>query len=411
MTEIRSVVSENKTMAIILAIVLFNWVGFALPLPIFTYIFLDPSYGLLPGQTDIASRTALLGGAVAVYPLGQLLGSPLLGRWSDRYGRRRPLLLSLLAMVAASVILLIGIIHLSVPLLYAGRFLLGLAAGNIAIVQSIAADVSTEKTKVRNFAYIGIAVDMGFIIGPVLGGFLSKEALFSIPGAAVPFLIATGLYVVNAVFAPLLLKDHADPTTSSRDRRPIAATLLDRSLMPLFALSFCFYWAIMIFLYFATVYFVQVFKTPPDQLGILLALISVPLIISGLFVNRVVHRIGVWRTGLLSAGLFAAGTIWFVQADSLAGLILPGIIICMGINFGQTATAMLVSDAAKTGEHGQAMGVHRSISILAGGICALLGGWLAGLDPAYPFYSGIVAAIVAATVLFCLKSTRAAYQP
>lgn len=398
-------------MAIVLAIVLLNWVGFALPLPIFTYIFLDPSYGLLPGQTDIASRTALLGGAIAVYPLGQLIGSPLLGRWSDRFGRRRPLFLSLCAMVAASVILLASIIYLSVPLLYAGRFLLGLAAGNIAIVQSIAADVSTDKTKVRNFAYIGIAVDMGFIIGPVMGGFLSKEALWSIPGAAVPFLLATGLYVVNAVLAPLLLMEHAQTRVTSQDRRPIARTLFDTSLVPLFALSFCFYWAIMIFLYFATVYFVQVFKTPPDQLGILLALISVPLIISGLFVNRVVNRIGVWRTGLCSAGFFTAGTIWFVQADSLTGLILPGIIICIGINFGQTATALLVSDTAKAGEHGQAMGVHRSVSILAGGTCAIIGGWLAGLDPAYPFYSGMVAAVIAAVVLLCLKNARAGLKP
>lgn len=91
-------------------------------------------------------------------------------------------------------------------------------------------------------------------------------------------------------------------------------------MFPGFVLSFLTFWAIMIFFDFFAVYFVQVFQTPPAELGVYTALISIPLILSGLSVGRFVAWFGVRSTGLVSAVLLFGGTIMFLVSDSIGGL-------------------------------------------------------------------------------------------
>lgn len=390
---------EQRTMVVVVMTITTGWIAFAMPTPIFAPLFLDPAQGLVPATMAEGTRTVLLGIAVALYPFGQIIGSPLLGRWSDRAGRATVLQATLWATVLGSGIVAAGIAIGSIALLFLGRFVSGLAEGNLAIAQSIAADVSSPRTKARNFALIGISVDVGFIVGPLLGGVLSDRAIVPWFGAVLPFWVATGLFVLNALAVPVFLKETSPQLAVPAAARPARAALRDPRLRRVYAVSFLTFWSIMIFFDFFTVYFVQLFRTPPAELGLYMALLSAPLIAAGLLVNRVVNRCGVQATGLLSVVLMGGGLAWFVVPGTLAGLILPMVVISVGISFGQTATSVMVSDAAPAAAQGEALGTYRAIVVAAAGLAALVGGALSGLAPPYPFYTAIASAALAALVL------------
>jgi MFS transporter, DHA1 family, tetracycline resistance protein len=215
-----------------------------------------------------------------------------------------------------------------------------------------------------------------------------------------PFWVATGMFVLNALALPFLLREPNVPRSLTVVApRALRSTLLDARLAPTFAVSFLAFWTITIFFDFFAVYFVQVFRAAPAALGVYAALISGPLIASGLFVNRVVRRWGVRTTAIASVLLMSVGLAWFVVPDALGALVLPIVLICVGINFAQTTTSLLISDLAPGEEQGQALGVYRAITVLAAGLSAFVGGALSGLSPTYPFYTGIISAIAAGCVL------------
>ena len=87
---------ETKTMTAVFLTVLFGFAGFSLPYPVFSPMFLKPELGFLDPSVPTEYRTMLLGVAMALYPIGQFIGAPWLGRVSDKLGRRPVLMASLL---------------------------------------------------------------------------------------------------------------------------------------------------------------------------------------------------------------------------------------------------------------------------------------------------------------------------
>ncbi|MGL5482024.1 MAG: MFS transporter, partial [Aeromonas veronii] len=111
--------------------------GFSLPSPVLAPLLLDPAQGMLTPEASDWSRKVWLGVIMGLYPLFQLVGSPWLGRLSDRYGRKPLLLLSLAGVLAGYALMALGIAWRSLPLLLLSRIVEGLCNGNIAIVQAM----------------------------------------------------------------------------------------------------------------------------------------------------------------------------------------------------------------------------------------------------------------------------------
>ena len=87
----------------VLVVLFLGYLGFSLALPLFPPLFLDPKHAFLPVETTTTMRRILLGILFAMYPLGQFVGAPLLGKFSDKYGRKPVLLISLILVIPAFI--------------------------------------------------------------------------------------------------------------------------------------------------------------------------------------------------------------------------------------------------------------------------------------------------------------------
>lgn len=204
---------KNSRLLPVFLVVFVDLLGFGLILPLLPYY--ADSYGATP---------FVIGLLTASYAAAQLLGAPLLGRLSDRYGRRPILLVSIFGTFVGFVLLgvaeslgaglaswlgLLGSTNAFIlSLLFISRVTDGLTGGNISVAQAYITDITTAENRAQGLGMIGAAFGLGFIIGPATGGVLSAW------GYAVPAFAAAGLALLNLVAVYFFL-----PESLTADKR------------------------------------------------------------------------------------------------------------------------------------------------------------------------------------------------
>src|SRR6476660_2554385 len=185
--------------------------GFSIVLPFL--VFLVMKFG---------ANAIVYGLLAATYPAFQLIGAPVLGRWSDTFGRKKVLLLSNAGTSVGWILFLIalflpfeksfsigiayaGTVAISIPLLilFLARAIDGITGGNIAVANAYLADLSSDATRSKNFGKMAISSNLGFILGPALAGILGG----TIYGAILPVLGALLLSLVTILVIAFLLKE------------------------------------------------------------------------------------------------------------------------------------------------------------------------------------------------------------
>lgn len=182
---------DNKRLFSIILIVFIDLLGFSLIIPLLPYY----------AKTFNASATTV-GLLLASYAAAQLIGAPLLGRASDKYGRRPILLISVFGTFLG--FLLFGFAN-SLIMLFASRILQGITGGNLSVAQAYITDVTDAKSRNRGLGMIGAAFGMGFIIGPALGGILSGISYH------IPAFVAAALSFINLLLISLWLTESLTP--------------------------------------------------------------------------------------------------------------------------------------------------------------------------------------------------------
>lgn len=183
-----------------------DMLGIGIVIPVLGHLFLDAS-GILPGEHALSVRTFLLGLLIASYPLAQFFGAPLLGALSDRHGRKKILVLSLIGTFIGYVLFAYAILTRNLVLLFVSRILDGFTGGNISTVMSSIADISEHKDKAKNFGIIGMAFGLGVIFGPMIGGILADSTVVSWFNPSIPFFFAAFLTLVNILMVSTLFKE------------------------------------------------------------------------------------------------------------------------------------------------------------------------------------------------------------
>ena len=201
----------KKRLVLILAYVFVDVLGFTLILPLL------PFYARTFDATPAA--VGLLLGANA---LTQFFSAPLIGRLSDRYGRR-PLLLMCLAGTVGSFLML-GLAN-SLWMLFLSRILDGLLGGDISLAQAYITDITGERDRAKGLGLIGAAFGIGFIFGPALGGVLSAGDNYARPAFA-----AAALALVNLVGVLLMLPESLPPEERKNRVQSPATAVTARAL-------------------------------------------------------------------------------------------------------------------------------------------------------------------------------------
>jgi MFS family permease len=201
--------SVHKEQISLFPILLINFIGtlgFSIVLPFLVFL-----------VTDFGGNAIVYGMLAATYPALQLIGAPILGRWSDIYGRKKILLLSHGGTLAGWVIFLIALIlpiqnlfsinstiigtitiTLPVVILFFARAIDGLTGGNVSVADAYVSDVSSEENRSKNFGKIAISSNLGFIVGPALAGILGATIYGEkLPVLAALFLSLAILAVIN----------------------------------------------------------------------------------------------------------------------------------------------------------------------------------------------------------------------
>lgn len=146
----------------------------------------------------VSEAATYFGWLSVAYAVMQFLFSSVLGGLSDRYGRRPVLLLSLLGLGVDYIFLAVAP---SIFWLFVGRMIAGISGASFTTASAYIADVSEPEKRAQNFGMIGVAFGIGFILGPLIGG------IFGSFGTRVPFLIAAGLSLLNALYGYFVLPE------------------------------------------------------------------------------------------------------------------------------------------------------------------------------------------------------------
>lgn len=172
---------------LIFLIVFVNFLGYGIVFPI------------LPLMTERYGGDPLVSGIlIAVFSLMQVITMPVMGKLSDKYGRRPLLLFSLWGTVLSFAIM--GLTH-SIFWLMVARMIDGASGGNISIAQAYMADITEKKQRAGGMGVIAAGISLGFILGPLWGGFFSGF------GLSVPFIAATGITLVSVILSQFFLPE------------------------------------------------------------------------------------------------------------------------------------------------------------------------------------------------------------
>lgn len=154
------------------------------------------------------SQAALYGGWLTLaYALMQFIFSPFIGNLSDKFGRRPVLLFSLLGFGIDYIFLAFAP---TIGWLFLGRIIAGVTGASFTTATAYIADISVPENRAKNFGMVGAAFGLGFIIGPVIGGFLGEY------GSRIPFIASAILTFINLIYGYFVLPE----SLSIENRRP-----------------------------------------------------------------------------------------------------------------------------------------------------------------------------------------------
>lgn len=182
--------NKKRSLWIIVGVTVLNAIGMTIVLPLFP--FLLEKY--VPAK-DIAFAMSAL---VSVFAVCTFFAAPVFGALSDRYGRKSILLISLLGSLVGYMLLGIGG---ALWVLFLGRIIDGLTAGNQSALFAYITDITEPHERGKWFGYIGGAIGLGFMIGPTIGG------LFGAASITLPFFITAGITAVSMLCITFLLQE------------------------------------------------------------------------------------------------------------------------------------------------------------------------------------------------------------
>ncbi|TAD86810.1 MAG: MFS transporter [Bacteroidetes bacterium] len=312
---------------------------------------------LIDGNVSDASKIS--GWLGFAYAIAQFVFAPVLGNLSDRYGRRPVLLFSMFGFGLDYIFLCFAP---SIGWLFVGRIVAGITGASITTASAYIADISTHENRAQNFGMIGAAFGVGFILGPVVGGLLGSF------GPRVPFMVAAGLCLINALYGYFVLPEslavqHRRPF-QWRKANPVASLLhlkKHKGIAPLIL--------VMVLLYIAghavqsnwSFFGIERFKWNEKMIGISLGVVGLLVgLVQGGLVRVVNPRLGNEKSIFLGLALYGLGLLLFAFASKTWMMFVFLVPYCLGGLAGPALQAV-ISAKVPPSEQGQLQGALTSL--------------------------------------------------
>ena len=372
---------NNRNLLIIALIAMVNMLGYGIVIPIlFAY---SKRYGLSDFQN---------GFLFATFSICQFIATPLIGRLSDRYGRRPMLIVSIAGTAASFFIMAFAP---SALFLFLARALDGITAGNIPVAFAVISDTTKPEERAKAFGIVGASFSFGFIFGPAI------SALTVGFGQGVPFIIAGVITLVAMLLTFFYLPEtnkHMGEVKHKKlfDFGRLWHTLFDPNVGVTFTISLIFFLAFSCaIIYGFQPFTLEVLKITPSQNAILFTMFGIiGLISQSLLVGQISKRFGVKKA--FSAGMLftAFSFILMFFSRQIVPFVAASILLGLSNSLTQTLIPAILSQETDAKSQGSIMGLNASYQSIGMMIGPILGGVIATIAIPGPFLVGSVLVFV-----------------
>lgn len=348
--------SKKHIFWIIIGIVLLNSIGMSVVLPLLPFIV--GKY--LPSEQIVVGMSALM----SVFAACTFFAAPIFGSLSDRYGRKDILIFSLLGSVIGYVLFGIGG---ALWVLFLGRIIDGLTAGNISILFAYISDSTEPKERAKWFGYIGSAMGIGKLGGPALGGLLGGISL------SLPFFVTAGLIFISGLATYFLLPESLVPEKRTKHLTLNSFNVFShfkdifklKNVKMLLILGIFFYISLGIFQFNFTIFLKDIYKWGPVFIGTMLTLVGICEIISrAVLLPCLLKRFNEKSIGIAGLIVFGIGLALIMSSVFLPSIIIISLAVIFIITgeglFDPTYNARL-SQSVDESNQGKLQGVNQSL--------------------------------------------------
>jgi len=363
-------------------------------------------------QGDTARAAEMFGVFATVWALMQFFCSPIIGMLSDRFGRRRVILLSNFGLGLDYMVMALAP---TIGWLFVGRVISGITGASFTTAGAYIADITPKEKRAASYGILGAAWGLGFVLGPALGGILGGV------NPRLPFWVASGLTLVNALYGLIVLPESLPPEKRTprfvwAKANPLGSLKLLRSHHELFGLAtvnFLYYLSHQVLQSVFVLYVGYRYNWSARAVGLTLAAIGIgSVIVQGGLVRPVVARIGDRRALFVGLVFGAIGfACWGLAPTGI--LFLAAIPIGSLMGFYGPAAQGLMTHRVSASEQGQLQGANSSVQGIAGLVGPGLFTWIfahfisTGRSwqlPGAPFLLGSLLLLTA--LLLALRVTR-----
>lgn len=368
----------KASLTVIFITVFIDLLGFGLLIPIL------PTFA----SKELAISDFQIGIIVASFSFMQFVFNPIIGKYSDKIGRRPIILVSLLFTAVSYIIFSFAT---SFTILLASRMLAGFGGSNIATAQAYIADVTTAKERTKGMGMIGAAFGLGFVFGPMLGGILSSY------GYEVVGYTAAGFSFLAFIFASVFLKESLDKTKVRSDKKnnlfssnSFTSIFKEKRLSILVLIYFIIVFSMAnIYGTFALLGY-KVYAFEDRQIGYLFGIIGiVGALIQGGVLRQLSKYISDEKLVIIGIFFMMIGLGGLPYGINFLGVAIIGGFLAIGSGILQPTILGLVSKEASEDNQGSILGLNQSLASLARVLGPLWGGFAYDyLGYQFPFLTG-----------------------
>lgn len=384
------------------AVVFLGFFGFALTITLFVPLVMSSSSSFLPAAMSSSIRASISGALLAMYPLGQFVGSPIIGNLSDYYGRKKVLFISLFLCAVGFGLIALSVTFKNVYILFFSTFFTGLCESNMALSQAIISDKCSDgaqRNKYVGYAYS--ACSLGYILGPLAGGvivsWLDYDAAFWIIALIALFV---GIWV-RWSFNESYTRPQALKLNILQSLLSMKSIFTYKKLSKFYLVNFLIFFAIQGVYRIAPLYFVDVWKPSIRVYTYLIAFVSILCLLANLLLLKRLTKY--FSTEKLLSILLITGGILVILLVAYQQIIwfwiLFGLAVIPTVMILPTCTTWLSQQASNT-EQGTVLGNNQALLVLGEATAAALGGFLAAIALPLPLIlMGVILLSLAILVL------------